>query len=67
MTLEYDDPLNADAAITRRLPAAIAAGIRYAVSHGAAVIALPLDPGTLGPGDSLAHTQTHPPFSHQSK
>ena len=49
VTLEYDDTLNSDAAIARRLPAAIAAGIRYAVSHGAGVIALPLDPGTLGP------------------
>lgn len=48
VTLEYDDPLNSDAAITRRLPDAIAAGIRYAVGHGARVIALPLDPGTLG-------------------
>jgi subtilisin family serine protease len=52
VTLEYDDPLNSDSAITRRLPAAIAAGIRYAVGHGATVIALPLDPGTLGPGSS---------------
>ena len=48
VTLEYDDPLNSDAAITKRLPDAIAAGIRYAVTHGARVIALPLDPGTLG-------------------
>lgn len=48
VTLEYDDPLNSDAAITRRLPDAIAAGIRYAVGQGARVIALPLDPGTLG-------------------
>jgi hypothetical protein len=48
VTLEYDDPLNSDTAITRRLPDAIAAGIRYAVSHGARVIALPLDPGTFG-------------------
>ena len=57
VTLEYDDPLNSDAAITRRLPAAIAAGIRYAVGHGATVIALPLDPGTLEaapPGDPAA-------------
>jgi subtilisin family serine protease len=52
VTLEYNDPLNSDATITRRLPAAIAAGIRYAVSHGATVIALPLDPGTLGPTTS---------------
>jgi len=48
VTLEYDDPLNSDATITKRLPDAIAAGIRYAVDHGAKVIALPLDPGTLG-------------------
>jgi subtilisin family serine protease len=52
VTLEYNDPLNTDATITRRLPAAIAAGIRFAVSHGATVIALPLDPGTLGPTTS---------------
>jgi subtilisin family serine protease len=52
VTLEYNDPLNSDAAITRRLPAAIAAGIRYAVGHGATVIALPLDPGTLGAAPS---------------
>ena len=49
VTIEYDDPLNSDAAITRRLTEAIAQGIRYAVGHGATVIALPLDPGTLGP------------------
>jgi len=57
VTLEYNDPLNADAAVARRLPAAIAAGIRYAVARGASVIALPLDPGTLGPaatGDPAA-------------
>jgi subtilisin family serine protease len=47
VTLEYDDPLDADAAITGRLPAAIAEGIRYAVDHGASVISLPLDPGTM--------------------
>jgi hypothetical protein len=58
VTLEYNDPLNAsDAAITRPLPDAIAAGIKYAVGRGARVIALPLDPGTLGPaatGDPAA-------------
>jgi subtilisin family serine protease len=47
VTLEYNDPLDADTAITGRLPAAIAEGIRYAVNHGASVISLPLDPGTL--------------------
>jgi hypothetical protein len=56
VTLEYDDPLNSDATITQRLPGAIAAGIRYAVGHGATVIALPLDPGTLSAaaGDTVA-------------
>jgi hypothetical protein len=49
VTLEYNDPLNSNPAITRLLPTAIADGIRYAVGHGASVIALPLDPGTLGP------------------
>jgi Subtilase family len=48
VTLEYNDPLDSHAAITGQLPAAIAAGIRYAVAHGATVIALPLDPGTMG-------------------
>ena len=55
VSLEYNDPLNLDPAITRRLPAAIAAGITYAVDHGARVIDLPLDPGTAGltgPGDA---------------
>jgi hypothetical protein len=47
VTLEYDDPLDSDAAMTGRLPAAIAEGIRYAVEHGASVISLPLDPGTM--------------------
>jgi len=48
VTLEYNDPLNTAASITRRLPGAIANGIMYAVSHGAKVIDLPLDPGTFG-------------------
>ncbi len=47
MTLEYDDPLDSDTAMTGRLPAAIAEGIRYAVDHGASVISLPLDPGRM--------------------
>ena len=57
VTLEYDDPLNSDPAVTKRIPDAIAAGIRYAVGSGARVIALPLDPSTLGPtaaGDPAA-------------
>ena len=48
VTLEYNDPRNANRSITTHLTSAIAAGIRYEVSHGASVIALPLDPGTLG-------------------
>src|SRR6202034_2384362 len=31
VTLEYDDPLTADPAVTKRLPDAIAAGIKWAV------------------------------------
>jgi len=49
VTIEYNDSLNTNSAITKRLPNAIAEGIRYAVNHGAQVIALPLDPGTLNP------------------
>ncbi|MBV9093395.1 MAG: SAM-dependent chlorinase/fluorinase, partial [Streptosporangiaceae bacterium] len=48
VTLEYNDPLASDPDLARRLPDAIAAGIRYAVDHGARIIDLPLDPGTLG-------------------
>jgi len=48
VTLEFNDPLVSDQAISRRLPQAIADGIRYAADHGARIIDLPLDPGTLG-------------------
>jgi hypothetical protein len=48
VTLEFNDPLASDPAISQRLPDAIAEGITYAVDHGARVIDLPLDPGTLG-------------------
>src|SRR5689334_2580375 len=48
VTLEYNDPLNSDQALARKLPGAIAAGITYAVDHGARIIELPMDPGTLG-------------------
>ena len=50
VTLEYNDPLDSDSAVTGQLPAAIAAGIRYAVAHGATVISLPLDPSAMGGG-----------------
>ncbi len=48
VSLEFNDPLNSEAAIARKLPAAIAEGITYAVDHGARIIDLPLDPGTAG-------------------
>ncbi len=43
--LDSGDPLLTDSSVTSMLPAAIAAGIRYAVNSGAQVIDLPLDPG----------------------
>ncbi len=48
VSLEFNDPLNADQAIAGKLPGAIAAGITYAVDHGARIIELPMDPGTGG-------------------
>jgi len=48
VTLEFNDPLASEQAVSRRLPDAIAEGIRYAADHGARIIDLPLDPGTLG-------------------
>ena len=48
VTLEFNDPLASDQTVSRRLPDAIADGIRYAADHGARIIDLPLDPGTLG-------------------
>jgi len=44
VTLPPDDPQLYDTA-AGVIPSAIAAGIRYAVSHGASVIDLPIDPG----------------------
>jgi hypothetical protein len=55
VTLDGGDPLLFDSAITSGLPGAIAAGIRYAVSNGAQVIDLPLDPGQT-PNDLVAPT-----------
>lgn len=44
-TLSPGDPLWSNNRVASRLPGAIAAGIRYAVGHGANVVALPPDPG----------------------
>ncbi len=48
VTLSPGDPLLSSPTVTAGLPGAIAAGIRYAVGHGARVIDLPLDPGQPG-------------------
>ena len=58
VTLEPGDPLLDNPKIAAALPAAIADGIRYAVSHHAAIIDLPLNPvttkGAPGAGGSAA-------------
>jgi len=58
VTLSPGDPRWADSRITSRLPAAIAAGIRYAVRRGATIIDLPADPGvsypSIGSGSAAA-------------
>ena len=48
VTLPADDPELSQSAIAAAIPDAIAAGIRYAVRHGATVIDLPIDPGQPG-------------------
>jgi len=60
VTLDGSDPLLFDSAITSALPDEIAAGIRYAVSNGAQVIDLPLDPGQT-PSDLIAPTAAPAP------
>ena len=45
VTLPPDDPRLGQSSVAATIPAAIAAGIRYAVNHGATVIDLPIDPG----------------------
>jgi len=45
VTLPADDSELSQPAVAAAIPAAIAAGIKYAVSHGAGVIDLPVDPG----------------------
>src|SRR5262249_49866670 len=48
VTLSPGDPLWSNTGLTSKLPNDIAAGIRYAVRHGASVIALLADPGMPG-------------------
>ncbi len=45
VTLPSSDPLLGQTSVAAALPGDIAAGIRYAVAHGASVIDLPIDPG----------------------
>jgi serine protease len=59
VTLDDGDPLATEPGVTAGLPAAIAAGIRYAVSSGAQVIDLPLDPGQ-SPSALVASTAPAP-------
>jgi Subtilase family len=48
VTLPSTDPLLGQTSVAAALPDDIAAGIRYAVAHGASVIDLPIDPGQPG-------------------
>jgi hypothetical protein len=48
VTLPPDDPEIFEQSVGAAIPDAIAAGIRYAVSQGASVIDLPIDPGQPG-------------------
>ena len=48
VTLPADDPQLGLPGVAGAIPAAIAAGIKYAVDHGASVIDLPIDPGQPG-------------------
>jgi hypothetical protein len=48
VSLPPDDPELAQSSDAAAIPGAIAEGIRYAVTHGATVIDLPIDPGQAG-------------------
>ena len=48
VTLPANDPALSQSSVAATIPAVIAAGIRYAVGHGATVIDLPIDPGQPG-------------------
>ena len=56
VTLPPDDPQLTQSSVAAAIPGAIAAGIRYAVQHGATVIDLPIDPGQVGSGGIGAAT-----------
>ena len=63
VTLPADDPKLSESTIAAAIPAAIAAGIRYAVRQGATVIDLPIDPGqpgSSGTGGTLAAADGSP-------
>jgi hypothetical protein len=65
VTLDVTDPALGSSTIAAGQPDAIAAGIRYAVRHGAKVIDLPLDPGEPGatPANAPSPSTTTPPGS----
>jgi hypothetical protein len=56
VTLPPDDPQLTQTSVAAAIPAAIAAGIRYAVNHGATVIDLPIDPGQAGSSGTAGAT-----------
>ncbi len=69
VTLPADDPELSQTAVAAAIPAAIAAGIRYAVDHGANVIDLPIDPsqpGITGTGTGGAAAATGDSAAEQS-
>jgi subtilisin family serine protease len=56
VTLAADDPQLSEQSVAQTIPGAIAAGINYAVSHGATVIDLPLDPSQPGASGTAGAT-----------
>jgi hypothetical protein len=56
VTLPPDDPQLTQTSVAAAIPSAIAAGIRYAVNHGATVIDLPIDPGQPGSSGTAGAT-----------
>ncbi len=56
VTLPPDDPQLSQSSVAAAIPGAIAAGIRYAVAHGATVIDLPIDAGQPGSTGTVGAT-----------